>query len=250
MKMLDLFSGIGGFHLAAEWVWGDELEVVSHCEIDPWATRLLKKHWPNVPVHSDIKTLKGDSFGTVDLLTGGFPCQPFSSAGKQRGAADDRYLWPQMFRVIQEARPAWVIGENVSGLIDTLEFEQCIVDLENQKYEVQAFIVPACAEGANHRRDRVWIIANSVYGSNKHTKRETISAESKKQKSGRGWFSSKAWRDSTPRIYRKNDGVSPEMDRLKGLGNAIVPQVVMPFMQLIKQVEMERKEASACKAVL
>lgn len=161
IRHLDLFSGIGGFALAASWVWGEEHETVSFCEIEPYAQKVLKKHWPDVPCHDDIKTLKGDSFGTVDIITGGFPCQPFSVAGKQGGSKDDRHLWPEMFRVIQEARPTWVIGENVAGIINMVEFEQCFINLESEGYETQAFIIPACAKDAKHRRDRVWAVAHS-----------------------------------------------------------------------------------------
>lgn len=160
MKMIDLFSGIGGFHLAAECVWGEELEVLAHCESDKGCQNRLKKHWPDVPIIPDIHDFKGDRFETVDLLTGGDPCQPYSVAGKQGGVDDDRYLWPEVRRVIEEARPTWYLGENVVGLT-RMGIEQRIADLESQGYEVQTFIIPACAVDAKHRRDRVWILAHS-----------------------------------------------------------------------------------------
>ena len=158
LTMLDLFSGIGGFSLAAEWT--GSIRTVAFCEIEPFCQKVLRKHWPDVPISSDIKELRGEDIGTVDILTGGFPCQPFSCAGKQRGKEDDRYLWPEMFRVIQETKPTWVIGENVAGLIN-LALEDCFLDLEAEGYEVQPLIIPACAVNAPHRRDRVWIVGYS-----------------------------------------------------------------------------------------
>lgn len=160
MRSLSLFSGIGGFDLAALWVW-PELEIVSFCEIDSFCQKVLKKHWPDVPCHSDIKTLRGDNFGTIDFLYGGFPCQPYSVAGKRKGKEDDRALWPEMFRVIQEAKPRWIIGENVAGFVN-MGLDDCLSDLESKGYETTAFIIPACAVNAPHRRDRVWIVANST----------------------------------------------------------------------------------------
>ena len=156
--MLDLFSGIGGFSLAASWTGG--IETVTFCEIEPYCQKVLKKHWPDVPIYPDIKQLRGEDIGPVDIVCGGFPCQPFSVAGKQRGKEDDRYLWPEMFRVIRETRPSWVVGENVIGLIN-MELEQCFLDLEGEGYEVQSFIIPACGVEAPHQRYRVWIVAHS-----------------------------------------------------------------------------------------
>jgi DNA (cytosine-5)-methyltransferase 1 len=158
MKHLDLFSGIGGFALAASWVWPDH-EVVAFCDNEPFCQKVLNKHWPDVPVVDDIRKIKGEDYGAVDIITGGFPCQPFSCAGKRGGEADDRYLWPEMLRVIREIRPTWVIGENVAGIIN-MALDQVCSDLEDADYAVQPFIIPACAVNAPHRRDRVWIVAN------------------------------------------------------------------------------------------
>jgi len=158
LKMLDLFSGIGGFSLAADWTGG--IETVAFCEIEPYCQKVLKKHWSDVPIYPDIKELKGEQIGSVDIVCGGFPCQPFSVAGKRRAQDDDRHLWPEMFRIIQECKPAWVIGENVPGLIE-LALEDCFIDLEGAGYEVQPLIIPACGVNAPHRRDRVWILAHS-----------------------------------------------------------------------------------------
>lgn len=177
MRHLDLFSGIGGFSLAASWVW-DDLEIVSFCEQDKFCQKVLKKHWPDVPIFDDIYTLKGDQFGAVDIITGGFPCQPFSVAGKQRGSEDDRYLWPEMLRVIKEAKPRWVVGENVTGIIN-LALDDVLASLENIGYETQAFIIPACGVDAPHRRDRVWIVAHSE----RNRRRSRRTTESRQQRS-------------------------------------------------------------------
>ena len=156
MRVLDLFSGIGGFSLGLHEAG---METVGFCEMDSFCQKVLKKHWPNVPIHADIKELDGHEYrGTVELVCGGFPCQPFSVAGKQGGAEDDRALWPEMLRVIREVQPTWVIGENVSGIIK-MELDSVLSDLEAEGYATQTFVLPACAVDAKHRRDRVWIIA-------------------------------------------------------------------------------------------
>lgn len=160
---LSLFSGIGGLDLAAEMAG---FVTVGQCEWADYPTKILERHWPDVPRWRDIRTLTGDSFyertglRTVDVISGGFPCQPFSLAGKRMGQDDDRYLWPEMLRVIRELRPAWVIGENVAGIIN-LALDQVLSDLEDAGYSAQAFVVPACGVDAPHRRDRVCILANS-----------------------------------------------------------------------------------------
>jgi len=157
---LDLFSGIGGFALAAKW---NGFRTVGFCDNEPYAQAVLKKHWPDVPCHKDIKELRGEPHAGVTLLTGGFPCQPFSCAGKQRGKEDDRYLWPEMLRVIREAQPRWIIGENVAGIVN-MALDQVHTDLEAEGYEVESIIIPACGVDAPHRRNRVWIVANAKSG--------------------------------------------------------------------------------------
>lgn len=161
MTHASLFSGIGGFDLAAEWAgWTN----VFNCEIDPFCRRVLAYHFPNAIQYEDIKTTDFRPLrGGVDVLTGGFPCQPFSLAGKRKGTDDNRYLWPEMLRAIRELSPRWVVGENVFGIVnwsDGLVFEQVCADLENEGYEVQPYLIPACAVDAPHRRDRVWFVAH------------------------------------------------------------------------------------------
>ena len=155
-----LFSGIGGFDLAAEWMgW----ENIFHCEWNPFGQKVLKHYWPNAISYYDIiKTDFSIHRGTIDILTGGFPCQPYSSAGKRLGKEDDRHLWPEMLRAIQEIKPRWVVGENVRGLVSWnggLVFEEVQTDLENAGYEVQSFLLPACGVNAPHKRDRIWFVA-------------------------------------------------------------------------------------------
>ena len=162
MTHIDLFSGIGGFALAAHWA-GFKTEVF--CERDEFCQKVLNKHWPAVPVISDIRDFDGSDYRGADLLTGGFPCQPFSTAGKRQGEADDRFLWPEMLRVISEARPTWIVGENVSGII-SMALDGVLADLESEGYATQAFVIPACAVNAPHKRDRVWIVAYT--DSNEH----------------------------------------------------------------------------------
>ena len=168
LKILDLFSGIGGFSYAAERLVGG-FETIGFCEIDPYCQKVLKKHWPDVPIHDDVRKLADDADrfrGLVDVVCGGYPCQPFSLASANRkGQEDDRHLWPQMLRIIQAARPRFVIGENVAGHI-TLGLDNVLSDLEAENYTARAFVIPACAKDAKHRRDRVWIVGHTEhYGS-------------------------------------------------------------------------------------
>jgi len=162
MNHLGLFEGIGGFSLAARWMgWN----TVAWCEIDPFCQTILKYHFPNAKGHSDIKTTDFSIHrGSIDILTGGFPCQPYSQAGKRLGSDDERHLWPEMLRAIREIQPQFVVGENVRGFInwnDGMVFEQACTDLENEGYEVIALILPAIGIDAPHVRDRVWIVAKS-----------------------------------------------------------------------------------------
>ncbi len=170
-KILDLFSGLGGFSLGLERT--GRYKTVAFCEIDKYCTLLLQKHWKGVKIYNDVKKItkegfEADGIESPDIITGGFPCQPFSVAGKQKGTDDDRHLWPEMFRIIKAFKPRFVIGENVPGIVniqDGVVFETVCTDLESQGYEVQPFNIPAAAVGAPHQRKRIWIIAtlaNSV----------------------------------------------------------------------------------------
>jgi len=288
MRILDLFSGIGGFSLAGEWAG---YETVAFCEIEPFAKKILKKNFPNVPIFDDIRKLKrSDINGTVDVITGGFPCQPFSVAGRKKGTQDNRDLWPQMFRVVKEFKPTWIIGENVANFI-SMAFQRTKTDLESQGYEVQPFIIPACAVGARHRRDRVWIVGYSKHNgsftteeqrgfdkasnNNKERKekafqlkgagrqgndeamantdsirqsrqgefiRPLCKKKDRERKANRTDYSRQEdqdWWKSEPNVGRVAHGVSDRVDRLKGLGNAIVPQVAYQILKAIKEKHNE-----------
>ena len=181
---LSLFSGIGGLDLAAEMAG---FVTVGQCEWADYPTKVLEKHWPDVPRWRDIRTLTKESFyertglRTVDVVSGGFPCQPFSQAGKQRGKEDDRYLWPEMLRVITDLRPSWVLGENVPGIVN-LALDTVLFDLEAAGYTAQPFIIPACGVDAPHRRDRIAILA---YADGKQLGRERTQ-EDAESTSGQG----------------------------------------------------------------
>lgn len=168
MKHGSLFSGIGGFDLAAEWMGWDN---VFHCEWMPFPRKVLNHYWPEAVSYHDITTTDfRQHAGQIDILTGGFPCQPYSAAGKRKGKDDDRHLWPHMLRCIREVKPRWVVGENVFGLATWnggLVFEEVCTDLEAEGYAVQPFVLPAAAVNAPHRRDRVWFVAyRDLHGRN------------------------------------------------------------------------------------
>lgn len=323
MNHLALFNGIGGFQLAAHWMgWNN----VAHVEIDDKCNQVVKKYFPKSKCYTDIKQFNGKKYnGTIDIISGGFPCQPFSVAGKRKGKEDDRNLWPEMFRVIREVHPTWVVGENVANLTNFLEFEQTILDLESEGYEVQPFIIPAAAVGAWHKRDRVWIVAHTdskrlpdwntidskreisnikkrnqnnrkvnrlgsntgqtISNTNKdiHTRElddreytKTPKGSEGKNKQQKGWSENRKWlrvesctgsevvsNTTTKRLERSNtegakstggwimqplerdwwatepdvgrvaDGVPGRVDRLKQLGNAIVPKIAYEIFKAI-----------------
>lgn len=298
----DLFAGIGGFSLALEEVFNEAKINRIFCEWAEFPTAVLKKHWPNGIFYGDIADLIADTnskrhqngiaktetarrsdlrSGTggnknqaLTILTGGFPCQPFSHAGRRKGTADDRYQWPNMFEVIKNVKPDWVIAENVRGLVtwnDGMVLEQVCTDLESQNYEVQPFIIPACAVNAPHRRDRVWIIANCANPrakglqkreinpndaadarriGRKQRSSEDIQPESKKPERQNSHYSGweRDWREVAAATCnaRMDDGLSREVDgvsysfakwrneSIKAYGNAIVPQVAMEIFRAIK----------------
>ena len=168
LKVLDLFSGLGGFSLGLERTGC--FKTTAFCDNDKYSRLLLQKHWKGVKIYNDVREinkeqLESDGIQFPDVITGGFPCQPFSVAGKQKGTSDDRHLWPEMFRIIKEFTPRWIIGENVKGLTNIekgMVFESVCTDLEGEGYEVRAFNIPAAGVGAPHRRERIWIIASLV----------------------------------------------------------------------------------------
>lgn len=182
MRLLDLFSGIGGFSYAAEKLVGG-YETVAFCEQDEFCQKVLRKHWKDVPIYDDVRTIDAARLGRIDIVAGGFPCQAVSQAGLQKATEDDRWLWDEMLRIIQDCKPRWVIGENVVGLVNINEgvlFEQVQTDLEKEGYSVQSVVIPACAKNAPHRRDRVWIVGYSNdNGLHRQKGNETIKSSDK-----------------------------------------------------------------------
>jgi DNA (cytosine-5)-methyltransferase 1 len=299
---LDLFSGIGGFALAARWAG---FRTVGFCDIEPYAQRVLAKNFgakrdasiPRTPAElareivadatelfsesgkrssacriiTDIRTLSGTDFAGVSLVTGGFPCQPFSCAGKRRGTADDRHLWPEMLRVIAEARPAWVLGENVAGIIN-MELDAVLSDLEGIGYACRPFVIPACGVDARHRRNRVWIVAHrDEQGSQERRESQLLEQLSPAQRNGSHSHANGARKSSgrnnrgvgrqreplprrgnddpsrwlpEPDVGRVAHGIPARVDRLRGLGNAIVPQVALPILCGIRaQIRKQKAES-------
>ena len=299
MAHVDLCSGIGGFALGFE--WAGLSKPVMFCDIEPWSRKVLVKHWPDVPIAEDVKELANDPTGLVpdcDILSCGYPCQPFSVAGLQRGAEDDRHIWPQIFTIVQAKRPNWCVFENVPGHI-RLGLDQVLSDLEAEDYTCQPFVVPACAVNAPHRRDRLWIIAHTnshgepdgtinekqrcgkLVGNTSNDGRnrgatqagregqtdqsdqpklgiwgepsrsgqdvaDTHSARCQEQWCGEPtqtqYEAAKCgdWWSVEPPVGRVANGISRRVDRLRGLGNAIVPQIAMQIGLTIKAVEDEQ----------
>ena len=306
MKFLSLFAGIGGFDLGLERAG---MQCVGQVEIDKKCQAVLAKHWPTITRMGDIRDVKGNEFGAVELICGGVPCQPASQAGKRGGTEDDRWLWPEAFRLVQSINPTWCLFENVYGII-TLEggvvFDNLLSELESFGYEVQTFIIPACGVNALHRRNRVWILAHSIDCSNRPDRRKkkkkggipevdrqkgcsgmsdgTSSnkkvlahpglqrqAKYEKQTTGiakpgpdvpntaksgleRKVSKSKFSREQSglptecgkwqiePNVGRVANGVPRRVDRLKQLGNAVVPQVVEVIGRAIMQIEDAREK--------
>ena len=280
---LSLFSGIGGLDLAAEWAG---FTTVGQCEFADYPTKVLEKHWPDVPRWRDIRTLTKESFyertglRTVDVISGGFPCQPFSVAGKQKGKEDDRYLWPEMLRVITELRPRCVVGENVPGIIK-IAAGQVVKDLERAGYHVVVFNFEAAAVGAWHRRSRVFftgvVDVADADGSGLQGRKQPETpdaAEDAGEQPSRGpagecseavydamcsgcagdarWGQSqeladgRCWADE-PDVGRVAHGISARVDRLKCLGNAVVPQQAYPiFKALMEEILKGYKHEQSC----
>jgi DNA (cytosine-5)-methyltransferase 1 len=307
-RHVDLCSGIGGFALGFQ--WAGLSRPVLFCDIEDWSRKVLAKHWPDVPIAEDVKELASDPRRLVpdcDILSCGYPCQPFSQAGVRRGEEDDRHIWPEIFTIVQAKRPSWCVFENVSGHI-SLGLDQVLSDLEGENYAIQPFVVPACAVDAPHRRDRVWIIAahadsdgepvgtidaesgcwqlgasdvGHAYSSDicRHDKtaqqgwrqqglaagcqdvadayserlqgqwsesvrvgqKQCDAGDSRRRltKSSVGGMADglSTWLDEPRDIPRVATGVKQRAARLKGLGNAIVPQIAMQIGLTIKAVE-------------
>ena len=272
LQHLDLFSGIGGFSLGLEATGG--FETKAFCDIEKYPRQVLQKHWPHVKQYEDIKELnyerlKADGIDSIDIITGGYPCQPFSIAGRQKGEQDPRHLWPEYFRLVKELRPTWVIGENVSGHIK-LGLDTVIEDLESEDYSVRPFSISASSIGANHQRERIWILAHSrrsqwpraeFRGENENETRqenanqferssstsEVDVANTNDERLQRQWQSrnqftprfnssresseegqrtvGQGWWESEPNMGRVAHGIPKRVDRLKSLGNSLVPQI-------------------------
>ena len=258
---IDLFSGIGGFALACRWAG---IETIAFCEIEKYAQRVLRKNFPGIRIFEDVRQFPATEFRKPFLLTGGYPCQPFSQAGKRRGAEDDRHLWPSMFGIIRTSRPTWVLAENVAGHV-TLGLDEVLADLESEGYAVQPLIVPACAVDAPHRRDRVWILGNATSklgdecGEYRETSRRQISesrnasreiafADSDNARRVKQWRSESIQSElvaaecgnrwsAEPNVGRVAHGIPRRVDRLRGLGNAIVPQVAYEIIKAIIEAD-------------
>ena len=269
MTHLSLFSGIGGLDLAAEWAG---FTTVGQCEFADYPTKVLEKHWPDVPRWRDIRTLTKESFyertgqRTVDVISGGFPCQPFSVAGKQKGKNDDRYLWPEMLRVIRELRPHCVVGENVPGIIK-IAAGQVVKDLERAGYHVVVFNFEAAAVGAWHRRSRVFFVGIADVADTARERGQgciEFCAAKPAERSGQmqsdaesgteavydamcsgcagdaRWGKSQELADgrcwaAEPDVGRVAHGIPNRVDRLKCLGNAVVPQQAYPIFKALME---------------
>jgi DNA (cytosine-5)-methyltransferase 1 len=239
MKHGSLFSGIGGFDLAAEWMgW----ENVFHCEWNEFGQKILKHYWPNAISYGDItKTDFTIHRGSIDIITGGFPCQPYSLAGKRKGKEDERHLWPEMLRAIREIQPSWIVGENVPGIINWsggLVFHEVQTDLEAEGYEVFPVILPACGVNAPHRRDRIWFVAHN-------NKNKYILSERRYrkilQKFDRGIIL-RAWTNfNKSELIRINDGIPSKLDenRNAALGNAVNPILVYQIFKAIEETNLK-----------
>ena len=280
-NVLDLFSGIGGFSLGLEST--GFFKTICFVEKDKFCQKILQKNFPNIPIEDEVRNVKGEKYA-AEVVTGGFPCQPFSVAGKRKGTDDDRYLWDETIRIVSEQKCKWFIGENVEGIIniqDGMVFRQIHDDLESEGFEVQSLIIPASGVGAWHQRKRVWIIANSnndgsyrqkrnetksssyqskewlFVGNNKQdvwntesTRRESSSMGLGKREFGRasswGKQCESNWWKAQSKLCGVPNGVSFELDkdrkdRIKSLGNSIVPQIAREIGLAIMEAEIGTK---------
>jgi len=211
LKVLDLFSGIGGFALGLDRAGG--FETVAFCEIEDFPRKVLTKHWPHIPIHRDVRELKGEDVGPVDVICGGYPCQPFSTASRGRRVAVD--LWPEMYRIIQRIKPKYVIAENVARKPQ----EQAMRNLESLGYRADLRCISAAAAGADHTRDRWWVFA---YPDNEGEFSRALDAEMALLPE----VCSGLWGATNyARAIRVSDGIPNRSHRLRGLGNAVIPQI-------------------------
>ena len=249
LKMLSLFSGIGGIDLAAEWAG---IETVAFCEIDPFCQKVLKKHWPDVPIFSDIKQLRGEDVGAVDIVAGGFPCQPYSLAGKRKGKEDERDLWPEMLRIIQELRPGWVLGENVPGLLSDdggKRLSEIIQEMGEKNYETRVIVSPAGNYGTAFEGKRVFIIAKAegsghTWGTGEKLREFERKLVEEEQRRDEAWgkvercvVQTIRYQKTLPGDLRINYGIPDWVDRIRALGNTVVPQQAYPVFKAIAEIE-------------
>ena len=287
LRHFDVCSGIGGFSLGFR--WAALSEPVAFCEIDPYCQKVLAKNFPNIPIFNDVKELVNDrpeSTRTIpdhDILTSGYPCQPFSVAGQRRGEEDERNIWRFVFEIVKRKHPTWCVFENVYGHI-AMGLDQVLHDMESEGYTTQTFVVPACGLNAPHKRDRLWLVCNladteskGLQGFDKHsptisTKRDEITdigtkgsrdknvantkcmgresrtsvREELAREESHGKFNNRStdgsaqerarsWWDVEPNVGRVAYGIPSRVDRLRGLGNAIVPQIAMQIGLSIKE---------------
>ena len=239
IKILDLFSGIGGFSLGLHNA-SERFETTAFVECDKFCQKVLKKNFPGIPIYEDVKEFKpNEEKIKPDIITAGFPCQAFSQAGKQKGKDDDRNLWSETLRIIKESRPTWFIGENVPGIVK-LYLDTILKDLESENYSVRCFNIPAVSAGLKHQRQRIFIIAYSNEGHAQagRERQGGVRKESEGQRISSDaasfhetLFKNKNWWETQSNILRSVDGVSSELDknhnnRLKALGNSLCPQII------------------------
>lgn len=241
-----LFTGIGGIDLAAEWAG---FQTVGQCEFADYPTKVLEKHWPDVPRWRDVRDVTAESIrdrgiGEITLLSGGFPCQPHSVAGKRLASADERDLWGEYARIVGEVKPKWVVAENVSGLLSSESgrfFGRILNDLAILGYDAGWCSTRASWVGAVHQRERVFTIAhlNSFRRKGGFVKKiQQVSALTLQQGDGEieNWVRQSSIFE--PKLLRNPNGIPGQMDRLKCLGNAVVPQQVFPILQAIADIEL------------
>lgn len=261
LKALELFAGIGGIALAEQMAG---IEVVGLSEIEEYPVRILKKNFPGIPILKDVRkinkqTLKevGIDPESINIISGGFPCQPFSTAGHRRGTNDDRDLWPEMFRIIKEIKPNWVVGENVANFAN-MELDRTLSNLESEGYETRAFILPAAAIGAPHQRLRTFIVANAngrrrdglEKGKTNRCNWEYSKSVTTQGRQEKSWTTAvhilsagaELLAESSSRLRRNDDGLSQGMDRLKCVGNAVMPQQILPIFKAIVEIEEQTND--------